>query len=169
MTTTHVGYLTHSVDIDRTTTSFHLWDTAGQEKYKATTSLYCRGAHGALIVFDVTSRPSFAAIPSWMSLINPSDCPRAVPVVIAANKADLAPVISRDEMADFCSENGDIQYFETSALNGMGVDAAFETLCRLALEMGTPTIQEPPAVELERNKKRGEEGEAQREAGSRCC
>jgi GTPase SAR1 family protein len=32
-----------------------IWDTAGVERYRALTSAYYRGAHGCMIVYDVTS------------------------------------------------------------------------------------------------------------------
>lgn len=34
------------------------WDTAGTEAFRSITRSYYRGAAGALLVFDVTSRPS---------------------------------------------------------------------------------------------------------------
>ena len=36
-----------------------IWDTAGQERYKAITSMYYKGAKGALIVFDLSSKILF--------------------------------------------------------------------------------------------------------------
>jgi GTPase SAR1 family protein len=32
-----------------------IWDTAGVERYRALTSAYYRGAHGCMIVYDVTN------------------------------------------------------------------------------------------------------------------
>lgn len=36
-----------------------IWDTAGEEKYKAITKTYFRGAVGALLVYDITNKQSF--------------------------------------------------------------------------------------------------------------
>jgi len=36
-----------------------LWDTAGQERFRTLTSSYYRGAHGVILVYDVSSRASF--------------------------------------------------------------------------------------------------------------
>ena len=36
-----------------------IWDTAGQEKYRAIASTYYKGAAGVMIVYDVTQRKSF--------------------------------------------------------------------------------------------------------------
>ena len=43
-----------------------IWDTAGQEKYKAVTKAYYRGAVGALLVYDITCRKSFFNISNWL-------------------------------------------------------------------------------------------------------
>jgi small GTP-binding protein len=41
---------------DGATVKAQLWDTAGQEKYRAITVAHYRKALGALIVYDVTKR-----------------------------------------------------------------------------------------------------------------
>ena len=42
--------------------NLNIWDTAGQEIYRAISNQYYRQASGVLIVFDVTSRISFEKI-----------------------------------------------------------------------------------------------------------
>lgn len=39
-----------------------LWDTAGQEKFKSLIPSYIRDSNAAIIVYDVTSKISFAGI-----------------------------------------------------------------------------------------------------------
>ncbi len=36
-----------------------VWDTAGQENFKAITQTYYKGAIGALVVFDITHKDTF--------------------------------------------------------------------------------------------------------------
>lgn len=50
------AYLTQTVHLSDVSLRFEIWDTAGQEKYHSVTPLYYRGAHVALIVYDISNR-----------------------------------------------------------------------------------------------------------------
>jgi len=41
----------------------NIWDTAGQEKFKAVSKQYYKGACGILVVYDITRRQSFENLP----------------------------------------------------------------------------------------------------------
>lgn len=46
------------------------WDTAGQDRFRTITSSYYRGAHGIVIVYDITDRSSFEGVQNWLNEIN---------------------------------------------------------------------------------------------------
>lgn len=50
------AYLTQVVHLSNVTLRFEIWDTAGQEKYHSVTPLYYRGAHAALLIYDISKR-----------------------------------------------------------------------------------------------------------------
>ena len=43
-----------------------VWDTAGQERFRTITQSYYRSAHGALVAYDITRRPTFESVPHWI-------------------------------------------------------------------------------------------------------
>lgn len=47
------------------TIKLKIWDTAGQEKYKAIAKLYYKDCQVALIIFDVTRRQTFKNLALW--------------------------------------------------------------------------------------------------------
>jgi len=42
-----------------------IWDTAGQERFKNITKNYFRGAHGIILVFDITNKVTFDVLKTW--------------------------------------------------------------------------------------------------------
>jgi GTPase SAR1 family protein len=52
--------------INKTNLKLTIWDTAGSERFMTLTSAYYRGAHGIVLVYDVTSRESFEHVQVWL-------------------------------------------------------------------------------------------------------
>ncbi|KAJ5481003.1 Ras-related protein RABA1b [Penicillium diatomitis] len=66
-----------------------LWDTAGTERFRSVSRSYYRGAAGAILVYDVSSYASFAALPTFLMDARALASPNLT-VLLAGNKADLA-------------------------------------------------------------------------------
>ena len=45
--------------MDGKVVQLQVWDTAGQERFRALTTSYYRGAHGVIVVYDVTDQAPF--------------------------------------------------------------------------------------------------------------
>jgi small GTP-binding protein len=109
-----------------------IWDTAGMEKFHSLTPMYYRGAHGALVVFDLTSARSYAGMKAWVQALEESG-PDGVAVVMCGNKADLVDADDESREAEYevaaqyAKEIG-AAYFETSAKTGDNVGEAFTHL-----------------------------------------
>jgi small GTP-binding protein len=107
-----------------------LWDTAGQETYKSVTRSYFRGASGALLVFDISRRSTFLHVMDWLNDLRAIAEPDIV-VVLVGNKSDLAAgeenqrEVTKEEAEEWARTNRVLEYVETSAKNGDGVEMAF--------------------------------------------
>ena len=42
-----------------------IWDTAGQEKFKAVSKQYYKGAKGVMLVYDISKRKTFENVPKY--------------------------------------------------------------------------------------------------------
>ncbi|CCW70686.1 unnamed protein product [Phytomonas sp. Hart1] len=102
-----------------------IWDTAGQESFRSITRSYYRGASGALLVYDVTERSSFAHLQSWLEDAR-ANAATAIVIMLIGNKYDLEGErqVSREEGEAFARKNG-LLFTETSAKTALNVDEAF--------------------------------------------
>ncbi|KAG2393290.1 hypothetical protein C9374_006821 [Naegleria lovaniensis] len=106
-----------------------IWDTAGQERFQAITPSFYRGAHGAMIVFDLSNRNTFEKVEDkWISQLRKYGEPNCI-IILVGNKSDLVDQrqISVEEASQFAQKHG-AYYMETSALNASNVELAFSTL-----------------------------------------
>ncbi|KAL1963252.1 hypothetical protein VTN77DRAFT_8577 [Rasamsonia byssochlamydoides] len=65
-----------------------LWDTAGTERFRSVSRSYYRGAAGAILIYDVSSYTSFAALPTFLMDARALASPNLT-VILAGNKSDL--------------------------------------------------------------------------------
>ena len=68
--------------------TFQIWDTAGQERFRSVTRSYYRGAAGALLVYDITSRETFNSLANWLTDARTLASPSIV-ILLVGNKKDL--------------------------------------------------------------------------------
>ncbi|PRP83663.1 ras-related protein Rap-2b-like [Planoprotostelium fungivorum] len=119
-----------------------IWDTAGQEEYRALQDGYIRDASGFVIVYSVIDQTSFCDIRKlYERILRIRDCER-VPAVLLGNKVDME--VDREVTAAEAKQLADeyhMDFQETSAKNKTGVEQSFHQLVRairLANEEQTP-------------------------------
>ena len=65
-----------------------LWDTAGQEKYRAICVAHYRKALGCLVVYHITNRKTFNNVKYWMQTIH-DQAEQDICIMLVGNKVDL--------------------------------------------------------------------------------
>ena len=128
--TVGVEFLSKSFKINNTVFKIEIWDTAGQERYKSITAAYYKGAKGALVVYDITSKISFENIDKWMLEIKEKSS-KDLKLMIIGNKSDLKDgrQVSYEEAMRKAKDTG-IALMETSALDSTNVKEAFHDLLK---------------------------------------
>lgn len=132
MTTIGVDFKTKHLEIDGTPVKLQIWDTAGQEKFRAITKAYYRGAHGILVVFDISRRDTFNQVKMWIDSIKDASTD-TIDVILVGNKADLDRAVTKEEAQELATQSG-IKYYETSAKENTNVEDAFQNLAKAALK-----------------------------------
>jgi Ras-related protein Rab-1A len=129
ISTIGVDFKIRQISVDGKQCKLQLWDTAGQERFRTITSSYYRGAHGIIVVYDVTDRESFENVQQWLKEIRRYANER-VSIVLVGNKCDLESkrCVTYKEGKDYADLLGNTHFFETSAKTGTGVEQSFVDL-----------------------------------------
>ncbi|WIA44030.1 hypothetical protein OEZ86_010402 [Tetradesmus obliquus] len=128
ISTIGVDFKIRTVELDGKVIKLQIWDTAGQERFRTITSSYYRGAHGIIVVYDVTDQDSFNNVKQWLNEID-RYANENVNKLLVGNKSDLTSkrVVDYQTAKAFADEIG-IPFLETSAKNSSNVEQAFMTM-----------------------------------------
>jgi len=100
-----------------------LWDTAGPERFRTITRAYYRGAHGMVIVYDMSLRSTFENVDNWFqNCFEYSE--EKKPMILLANKSDERREVSVEEGKEKAKKHG-AMFMEVSAKTGENVEEAF--------------------------------------------
>jgi small GTP-binding protein len=89
-----------------------IWDTAGQERFRSIISCYFKGAHGIILVFDISSKKTFDDLSYWMDTIfTYGELDKNL--ILIGNKTDLERNVSFEEANKFALDNN-MKYYETN-------------------------------------------------------
>ncbi|KAJ4966965.1 hypothetical protein NE237_018814 [Protea cynaroides] len=123
-----VEFATRTVQVEGKTIKAQIWDTAGQERYRAITSAYYRGALGALLVYDVTKPTTFENVSRWLKELR-DHADSNIVIMLVGNKTDLKHLraVATEDAQSFAEKEG-LSFIETSALEAINVEKAFQTI-----------------------------------------
>jgi Ras-related protein Rab-1A len=168
ISTIGVDFKIRTIELDAKTVKLQIWDTAGQERFRTITSSYYRGAHGIIIVYDVTDRQSFQNVEHWLKEID-KYATGNVNKLLVGNKSDLQSkkVVSYEEAKEFADKHG-FKFLETSAKNSHNVEQAFQTMAseiKARVKTAGPQGAARPGAQAARIRP----GQPVRAGSSSCC
>ena len=112
-------------------------DLGGQKEFSELRTHYYRDAHYTVLVYDITSKESFEALPGWLAglrlALNKDNTARTEGIVLG-NKADIeqSRIIKQEEGQSYADILG-WRFFETSAKSGLNVEKAFHEIANQLL------------------------------------
>ena len=130
-----VEYNYKIVNIDDKKIKIELWDTAGQERFNSIVRSYYRNAIAVFVVYDISNRLSYNALPRWIKILDEVDSNIKFKVLIG-NKTDINTFVHVNKLEgeqvakkfNFCA------FYETSAKNGQNIEDIFENLTKIIKE-----------------------------------
>jgi Ras-related protein Rab-1A len=138
ISTIGVDFKIRTIELEGKTVKLQIWDTAGQERFRTITSSYYRGAHGIIVVYDVTDSETFSNVKQWLQEID-RYASEGVDKLLVGNKSDLTnkKVVEYSVAKEFADQLN-IPFLETSAKNATNVEQAFLTMAKQIKDrMGT--------------------------------
>ncbi|KAJ2931395.1 hypothetical protein H1R20_g5681, partial [Candolleomyces eurysporus] len=145
ISTIGVDFKIRTIELEGKTVKLQIWDTAGQERFRTITSSYYRGAHGIIVVYDVTDNDTFTNVKQWLQEID-RYASEGVNKLLVGNKSDLTgkKVVEYSVAKEFADQLN-IPFLETSAKNATNVEQAFLTMAKQIKDrMGSTSTQAGP-------------------------
>ena len=121
----------------------NIWDTCGNEKFRAITRQYYKDVNGIILVYDITNKNSFDSIDSWVEDIK-NCAPENIVVILVGNKSDLADKrqVSFQEGKQKADKYGYL-FNEVSAKDGNNILLIFGNISEAMLEQQEKSKIEP--------------------------
>ena len=119
---------------DQKMVKVQLWDTAGQDKFRAITRNYYKGARGIILIYDVTNIKSYENIKKQINEIK-EEISENITIVLIGNKIDNENQrkISK-EQGEKLANDYNVTFFETSAKTGQGINESVFYLVQKIVE-----------------------------------
>ena len=120
-------------EINRKKYLIKIWDTCGQERFKALTQNYYRNADGVMLLFDSNNIESFHNLNIWLNSLKEYSS-KNYPLIIIGTKSDLPINVHDNDINLFCNQFN-IKWFRTSAKTGENISLSFDFLTKEILNI----------------------------------
>ena len=128
LTTVGIDFQEKIINVEDKVVKLQIWDTAGQERFRNIAKNYFHTSDGFLIVYDISNKESFEKLDFWYEQIK-LNAPENTKCIVVGNKCDLEEKrkVNKEEGETFSRENN-INFYETSAKDGINVNNVFQLL-----------------------------------------
>ncbi len=146
LTTVGTDFKIKIINYENKIIKLQIWDTAGEERFRTISKTYYNGAHGIIIMYDVTNRNSFESVRNWMKQIN-VNADKSTKKVLVGHKCDEPGKVVTEEEGKKMAEEYNIGFFESSARTNINVSEVFYYLVKeIFIEKGI--IKDESAIKL---------------------
>ena len=114
--------------VDNKSVKLQIWDFGGEERFRFFLPKHVKGAHGGLLMYDITNLESTLHIDNWISIIKESS--ELFPIMLIGGKSDLEEYreVKKEEGEELMKEYEFEGFLECSSKTGENVKKIFESL-----------------------------------------
>ena len=143
MTTTGANYSQKMLERFGKTVRLDLWDTAGQEAYRAIGRHFYKESYIVCLVYDITNEDSFKNLKEvwYKELMEYGEEAKIIAVVGNKNDLYLDEKVKEEDAKKFAEEKN-AMFKLTSAKSGEGVEELFDELVNKFFEQKIPEVLE---------------------------
>lgn len=127
-TTPGASYSQKTLSVDNKQIILDIWDTAGQEQYRALGRHFYKDAYIVCLVYDITNRSSFDDLKSWYEDLKTYGEKYTITAIVG-NKSDMyeSEEVEEEEARKYAQEINS-PFFLVSAKKGDNISLLFKTL-----------------------------------------
>jgi small GTP-binding protein len=143
-------FFSKKITVDGEEVTLQICDVGGQDQFQEISTVFTKGAHGAILCYDITRRETVDSLDRWMAkLDDPS-----IPKVLVSTKNDVEELreVFDEEGLEIARRYNIPYYIPTTSLKGIGITETFEAISRLMLmnKEGEPLPSEPSQIDVDR-------------------
>ncbi|KAJ8262454.1 hypothetical protein GJAV_G00166660 [Gymnothorax javanicus] len=129
--TVGIDYSVKTLVVENSRVALQMWDTAGQERYRSITKQFFRKADGVVVMYDITSVPTFTAVRHWLTSIQ-EGAGETIPIMLLGNKTDQESEREvQERLGEKLAKDSELIFYECSALSGHHVMESMAHLARI--------------------------------------
>lgn len=114
------------LNIDGTRCVLQLWDFGGQERFRFMMEGFMYGAHGALLLFDLTRIKTLMELEEWVAILR-KHVPN-LPILLVGSKADLPQKVSDALAEEYINDFKLFDWIKVSSKTGYNISLTFKKL-----------------------------------------
>ena len=133
-----------------------IWDTAGQERFRSLSKSFYKGAHGIILMYDISNMESFKHIKNWINDVKNNVSMEKLAVLVVGNKSDLPEnekKVLKEDREKFENEQK-IKIIEVSAKEDKNINESMVNLIDKLLELGVGKIKNEEEEDEEENSRK---------------
>ena len=139
-------YISKIFETEYGTADLHIWDTAGQEKFRSVVPMYLRNSDAAIITCAVDSIESVQQLSSWIEMLENIVVDSYI--VIVCNKIDIGKNDVYEKARDFANANK-YPFYATTSKDFTTIEPLFRDIANEVMRYAAEINKKEEEAQLE--------------------